>query len=359
MNKREFIPRELPPNFTPDSEVYSLLSIASRKLGELNGFAKIIPNQEILINSLILQEAKDSAAIENIITTHAELFLAQADEKHLTQNAKEVQDYALALRQGFEGIKREGLLLNRHILEIQRGLEKNNAGFRTQGGTLLKNPKTGEVKHIPPQNPEEIKRLMSNLEKYINEDQDSLDPLIRLAMIHYQFESIHPFYDGNGRSGRILNVLYLTHKKLLDLPILYLSAYIIKYKEDYYRLLAEVSKSGDFKDWVVYMLRGIEQTSVATIQRIGEIHKAMQEYTQTLQEKASRIYSRDLVELLFSYPYTKIESLESKLGIHRQTASNYLKECESLGLLEILKMGRNKYFVNTRLFDILRRELLQ
>lgn len=358
MDKQEFIPPELPPKLNISIENYELLSKASSKLGELNGFAKIIPNQDILINSLLLQEAKDSNAIENIITTHDELFLAQVDESRITQNAKEVQNYELALKKGFKLIKDEKLLLNKHILEIQKRLEKNNAGFRTQSGTMLKNPKTNEIKHIPPQHKDDIIRLMGNLEKYINEDLDSLNPLIKLAIIHYQFETIHPFYDGNGRTGRIINILYLTYKGLLDLPILYLSAYIIKYKEDYYRLLAQVSKNQLWNEWINYILKGVEQTSTATIQRIKEIDLAMQESTHILQSKAQKIYSKDLIELLFSYPYTKIDFLERKLKIHRQTASAYLKTCESIGVLQSIKIGRNKYFINTKLFDILRKELL-
>ena len=171
-----------------------------------------------MINSLVLQEAKDSSAIKNIITTHDELFLAKIDETKIAQSAKEVMNYEIALKKGYSLIKN----LTRHILEIQKRLQLSNAGFRTQSGAMLKNPTTGEMKHIPPQRIDDINRLMVNLEKYINDDLDDLDPLIRLAVIHYQFETIHPFYDGNGRTGRIINVLYLTHKKLLDLPILYI-----------------------------------------------------------------------------------------------------------------------------------------
>ena len=305
-----------------------------------------------------MQEAKDSSAIENIITTHDELFLAQIDESKITMNAKEVQNYERAMKLGFSLIKEENLLLNRHLLQIQKTLEQNNAGFRTQSGTILKNPLTGEVKHIPPQHQDDILRLMSNLEKYINDEMDDLDPLIRLAIIHYQFETIHPFYDGNGRTGRILNVLYLTHKKLLELPILYLSAYIIKHKEEYYNLLAQVSKNKEWNQWIIFLLKGVEQTSEATIQRIKEIDTAIKDTSELLQKEAYKTYSKDLVEILFSYPYTKIESVEKKLKCHRQTASNHLNVCEKLGILRNVRLGRNKYFVNLRLFDILQKELL-
>lgn len=358
MEKREFIPQELPPKLTLPIETYKYLSQASRMLGELNGFAKIIPNQDILINSLILQEAKDSNAIENIITTHDELYLAQVDESKITKNAKEVQNYEHALKLGFKLIKEENLLLNKHLLEIQKRLEKNNAGFRKQGGTMLTNPTTGEIKHIPPQHHDDILRLMGNLEQYINQDLDDFDPLIRLSIIHYQFETIHPFYDGNGRTGRILNILYLVYQKLLDLPILYLSAYIIKYKDDYYRLLADVSKNQEWNKWIVFILKGIEQTSVATIQRIKDIDLAMKEYAQILQERHEAIYTKDFIEQLFYYPYTKIESIAARQNITRQTASKYLNICQDLGMLECLSLGRNKYFINIKLFNILRKELI-
>ena len=223
---------------------------------------------------------------------------------------------------------------------------------------MLKNPATGEIKHIPPQHIDDINRLMANLEKYINEDLDELDPLIRLAVIHYQFETIHPFYDGNGRTGRIINVLYLTHKKLLDLPILYLSAYIIKNKSKYYELLENVSKNGEWNEWVEYMLNGIEHTAEASVTLIKEIDDAIREFGELLQEKEWIVYSKDFVELLFSYPYTKIESVEKKLNISRQTASKYLKICEKLDAFKCVKLGRINYFVNLRLFEILKRGLI-
>lgn len=354
---QDFIPSELPINIKLNDNTYKILSKASRKLGELNGFAKTIPNQDILINSLVLQEAKDSSAIENIITTHDELFLAQIDESAITKNTKEVQNYEQALKRGFFLIKRDRLLLNRHILEIQKTLERNNAGFRVQSGTMLKNHHTGEIKHIPPQHRDDIVRLMNNLEKYINEELDDLDPLIRLAIIHYQFETIHPFYDGNGRSGRILNVLYLVHKELLDLPILYLSAYIIKHKQDYYNLLSEVSKNKAWDKWINYILEGIEKTAEATIKRIEDIKEAMNNYSETLKDN-TKIYSKDLIDTLFAYPYTKIESLEKTLQITRQTSSKYLKICEELKLLECVNVQKKKYYINVKLFEILSKELL-
>ena len=355
---KEFIPAELPVKLELTPSIYKALNLASRKLGELNGFIKTIPNQNILINSLVLQEAKDSSEIENIITTHDELFSAQIDEEKITQNAKEVLRYEIALKKGYSLIKKDKLLLNRHILEIQKQLEQNNAGFRTQSGTMLKNPTTGEIKHIPPQNIENINRLMANLEKYINDDLDDFDPLIRLALIHYQFETIHPFYDGNGRTGRIINVLYLVYKEILDLPILYLSAYIIKNKTEYYKLLQSVSERSAWNDWIEYILKGIEQTAIASVDMIKSIDQAMREFGNLLQEKEPKIYSKDFLELLFSYPYTKIESLEKNLQISRQTASKYLKISQDLGLSKCVKLGRNSYFINISLYEILRKGLI-
>lgn len=357
LKMKEFIPKELPVKLELTPEIYKALNLASRRLGELNGFIGTIPNQDILINSLVLQEAKDSSEIENIITTHDELFSAQIDESKITQSAKEVLNYEVALKKGYSLIKKDKLLLNKHILEIQKRLERNCAGFRTQSGTMLKNPNTGEIKHIPPQNNADITRLMTNLEKYINDDLDDIDPLIKLAIIHYQFETIHPFYDGNGRTGRIINVLYLVYKELLDLPILYLSAYIIKNKAEYYRLLQSVSEKSTWNEWIEYILKGIEQTATASVDMIKSIDQAMQKFGNLLQEKEPKIYSKDFVELLFSYPYTKIGSVENRLKITRQTAAKYLKIAQDLGIFKCVKLGKYSYFVNLSLYEILKKGL--
>ncbi|OCR95418.1 addiction module protein [Campylobacter fetus subsp. testudinum] len=356
--KKEFIPAELPLNLNLDKHINKLLISASRSLSELNGLIKTIPNQDILINSLILQESKDSSAIENIITTNDELFLAMIDEKEITQNAKEVMNYEAALKKGYNLLKKDNLLLSKHIIQIQKRLEQNNAGFRTQSGTMLKNPATGEIKHIPPQHIDDINRLMINLQNYINEDLDDLDPLIRLAVIHYQFETIHPFYDGNGRTGRILNVLYLVYKGLLELPILYLSAYIIQNKVKYYELLENVSKNSMWNEWIEYILKGIEKTSIATIEIIKDINTSIDEISYILQVKQPKMYSKDFVELLFSYPYTKTEFVINKLNISRQTSSKYLKTCEKLNILKCIKLGNTNFYVNERLFQILNKGIV-
>ena len=323
---------------------------ANRALAKLNGTAKIIPNQNILINALVLQEAKDSSEIENIITTHDELFRAGLDIESVTHEAKEVQHYREALIRGYELVRDHGLLLKRDIVEIQGILEQNDAGVRRQSGTVLRNMATGEVVFEPPQNHEEIQALLSELERYINEPND-LDPLVNMAIIHYQFESIHPFYDGNGRTGRIINILYLILKGMLDVPILYLSSYIIRHKADYYRLLQEVRTQDNWEEWILYMLDGVEQTSLGTIDLVQDIHALMAKTQHQIQEQLPKIYSKDLVEVLFMHPYTKIDFLINKLQLHRHTASKYLNELEKLGIVQSVKIKNSKFFVNVELFE--------
>lgn len=327
---------------------------ANRALAKLNGVAKIIPNSVILINALLLQEAKDSSEIENIITTHDELYRANLDIETVTNEAKEVQRYKEALLFGYDLIRDEGLLLKRHIIQIQGTLEQNNAGIRRQSGTSLKNMHTGETIYTPPQEYETIEALLKNLETYMNEPNE-IDPLINMAIIHYQFESIHPFYDGNGRTGRIINILYLVLMELLDLPILYLSRYIITHKADYYRLLQEVRTDDKWEEWILYMLEGVEQTAIETITQVEKIDLLMQKVQKEVQDKLPKIYNKDLIELLFVHPYTKIEFLVERLGLHRHTASTHLKALEQIGILKSIKLGRSKYFINEELFDMLKK----
>jgi Fic family protein len=354
---KEYLPLKLPLKIDLETKaVLKKVISANKALATLNGVAKIIPNQAILINSLVLQEAKDSSEIENIITTHDEIFKSSVDETAMSQSAKEVQNYRQALLKGYELVKEHKLLIMRHIIDIQQELEQNNAGIRKQGGTVLKNPLTGEVKHIPPQNYSDIVNLLSNLENYINNDElEEYDPLIKMAIIHFQFESIHPFYDGNGRTGRIINILYLVLKELLNLPILYLSRYIIKHKNDYYRLLQEVQINNDWKSFVMYMLDCVEQTSLETIKLVEGIQSLMDKTKSKIETVLPKVYSKDLLEIIFSYPYTKIEFLVNKLGIHRDTASKHLKELEKIGILQSIKLGKTKFFVNVDLFDMLKK----
>jgi len=352
---KEFIPNKLP--LQQDVETKEILKksiLANSALAELKGVSNIIPNSNILINSLALQEAKDSSEIENIITTHDELYKADLDIKNISHSAKEVQNYKNALLKGFELVKENRLLLKRNIVEIQKELEQNDAGIRRQSGTNLKNAKTGEVIFTPPQNFEDIEELLINLEKYINEPND-IDPLVNMAILHFQFETIHPFYDGNGRTGRIINILYLILNDLLDIPILYLSNYIIKHKADYYRLLQEVRTKDNWNEWIMYILDGVEQTSKETVLLVNDISELLNKTKHEIQDKLPKIYSKDLIEILFSHPYTKIDFLVDELGLTRQTASKYLKELENIGILESIQIKNSKFYINLELFARLKK----
>ncbi|NPA44073.1 MAG: Fic family protein [Chlorobi bacterium] len=329
---------------------------AHRALAELKGFVLSIPNENILINTLGLQEAKDSSAIENIITTHDDIFKAELNLGGFKSlNAKEVQNYISALKKGFSLISKNKILTNNDIIQIQSELEKNNAGFRKVPGTALKNAMTGEIVYTPPQDYDTILELMANLEQFINDETMSdLDVLVKMGIIHYQFESIHPFYDGNGRTGRIINVLYLVMNDLLDLPILYLSRYIIENKGQYYKLLQEVRETDNWENWILYMLDAVEQISKETIVLIGKIKELIFEYKNLLRDNY-KFYSQDLLNNLFKHPYTKIEFLEIDLGVSRITASKYLNQLAKDGLLKKEKLGTGNYYINERLIEILKR----
>lgn len=334
--------------------VLKSLPSAHAALAELKGIASTIPNQTILINTLGLQEAKDSSAIENIITTHDDLYKSELNlDSFKSLNAKEVQNYVAATKRGFELISKSGLITNKIIIQIQEALEGNKAGFRKLPGTTLKNSSTGEVIYTPPQDPEEIKSLMGNLEKFINDKEIcTFDPLVKMAIIHYQFESIHPFYDGNGRTGRIINILYLILEKLQNLPILYLSNYIIKNKSDYYRLLQEVREKNKWEDWILFMIKGIEYTSRETIDLILQVRELMMRYKHTLREQY-KFYSQDLLNNLFKHPYTKIEFIQRDMNVSRITAANYLNQLADDKILTKKKLGTGNYYINEPLFELL------
>jgi Fic family protein len=324
-------------------------------LAELKGAASGIPNENILISTLSLQEAKDSSAIENIITTDDELYRGDALAKQFASAAsKEVHSYAEALRKGFELVTQFGVLTNNHIIQIQSIIEENSAGFRKLPGTALKNEKSGEVVYTPPQHQDEINELMNNLERFINDDTMSdLDPLVKMAVIHHQFESIHPFYDGNGRTGRIVNILYLVRKGLLHIPILYLSRYINQNKAEYYRLLQKARTDGAWEEWVLFMLECVEQTAVQTVGKIHGIKSLMLQHKHKLREELPKIYSQDLLNNIFRHPYTKIEFVMKELGVSRITATRYLDELTRVGILSKQKLGRDSYYINTDLFNLL------
>jgi Fic family protein len=329
------------------------LAISSRRLAELKGIAGSIPNQAILINTLGLQEAKDSSEIENIITTHDELFKDDVlPDAFANPAAKEVLRYRQALRVGFEQVRRSGLLTANHIIGIQAELERNNAGFRKLPGTDLKDS-GGQTVYTPPQEPAEIVALMSDLERFINDSElFAVDPLIKMALIHHQFESIHPFYDGNGRTGRILNVLYLVKEGLLDIPVLYLSSHIVRTKADYYRLLQTVRVEDRWEDWVLYMLEAVEQTAVQAIATIQAIKTALQDYKHRIRADY-KFYSQDLINNLFTHPYTKIEFVQRDLQVSRITATKYLEALTEGSFVQKQKMGRGNYYVNIALNAIL------
>lgn len=346
---------ELPLNIDFETKkVLKALPAAHAALAELKGVSATIPNQNILINTLGLQEAKDSSAIENIITTHDDLYKSGLElNTYRSQYAKEVQNYISALKKGYELVSGTGLLTNNNIIQIQAVLEENQAGFRKLPGTALKNASTGETIYTPPQNYDEIMRLMTNLEQYINDSSiQDCDPLIKMAVIHFQFESIHPFYDGNGRTGRIINILYLIMQKLQTLPVLYLSNYIIKNKQDYYRLLQEVREKDSWEEWLLFMIKGVEQTARETIELIIKIRELMLDYKHRLRDNY-KFYSQDLLNNLFKHPYTKIEFIVNDLGVSRLTAANYLNKLADDKMLRKEKLGTGNYYINTELFNLL------
>ena len=347
--------KELPLSVDVETKaVLKSLPSVHAALAELKGIASTIPNQIILVNTLGLQEAKDSSAIENIITTHDDLYKSELNlDSFKSPEAKEVQNYISALKKGFELIKTKGLITNNIIVEILKELEGNSAGFRKLPGTALKSSSTGETIYTPPQDINEINKLMTNLEKFINDpSMCDYDPIIKMAIIHYQFESIHPFYDGNGRTGRIINILYLIIKKLQNLPILYLSNYIIQNKSDYYRLLQELRDNENWEEWLLFMIHGIEKTSRETIELIIQIKDLMMEYKHKLRDNY-KFYSQDLLNNLFKHPYTKIEFIVNDLNVSRITAANYLNKLAEDKILKKERIGTGNYYINEKLFNLL------
>lgn len=346
----------LPLAFDLETKAIMKKTAAARSaLAEMKGAAASIPNDGILISTLSLQEAKDSSAIENIITTHDELYQSDFLSKSFKNLAsKEVHNYAQALQAGFQIIKKQGFISNNHILDIQATIEENEAGFRKVPGTALKNEQTGEVIYTPPQHPDEIQDLMNNLEKFMNENElCDWDPLVKMAIIHHQFESIHPFYDGNGRTGRIINILYLVKEGLLTLPILYLSRFINQNKAEYYKLLQKVRSENAWEEWVLFILEGIEQTSLQTIGIIQGIKELMLKHKRKIRNELPKIYSQDLLNNIFRHPYSKIEFIINDLGVSRPTATRYLDELTAIGILNKQKFGKDNYYINIDLFSLL------
>jgi Fic family protein len=331
------------------------VAAAGRALAELKGVVGTIPHQDILISTLTIQEAKDSSEIENIVTTHDQLYQREsADDQAMNAATKEVLRYREALWTGYQAVRNSGLLTNNQLLDIHAALEANRAGFRKVPGTTLKN-RAGEVVYTPPQSGPEVEAYMADLEKFIHmEPPFDADPLVRMALIHHQFESIHPFYDGNGRTGRILNVLYLVKEGLLDVPVLYLSRYIVRTKSDYYRLLQAVREDDAWGEWVLYMLTAVEDTARDATRTVGMIREAFLDAKHRIRSRF-RFYSQDLINNLFTHPYTKIAFVERDLNVTRLTATRYLDELAEEGFLEKRKIGRSNYYLNQPLIRILTR----
>lgn len=336
------------------------LNQANRRLAELKGVALTIPNENILVSTLTLQEAKDSSEVENIVTTQDDLYRAAATSlSNFAINAatKEVLNYREALEHGFYLVKKKGILTSSIIKEIQKILEHNSAGFRSVPGTSLKRA-DGIIVYTPPQDKQTILDLMDNLERFINDETLSdLDPLVKLAIIHHQFESIHPFYDGNGRTGRIICVLYLVLTGRLDLPILYLSRYITHNKGEYYRLIQAIrdKKDDNFNEWeawILFILKGIEETAIETTRLVKGISGLMAKFKSILRTKFGKQYRHELLNNMFFHPYTKVEFLEKELNVSRPTATRYLNGLVETGLVDKVKIGRTHYYMNLPLMEL-------
>jgi len=345
----------LPPDAVIETPAVLKMAIsANRVLGELKGKSESLPNPEILINSIVLQEARTSSEIENVITTNDRLYTAlTASDAETDPHTREVLRYREALKRGTSIIREKPLSTNIFI-GLMQIIKETDAGIRSQPGTVIANPKTRKIIYWPPEGEERIRQLLKNLEDYIHENVTGHDPLIKMAVSHYQFEAIHPFDDGNGRTGRILNILFLLEKGLLHQPVLYLSDHIIRNKSAYYRLLRDVTEKRQWEPWILFMLEGVEKTSRRTMKRIDQILSLLDETIQTARSKLpARVYSKELIELLFEQPYCKVKTLTDRGIAKRQTAAEYLRELESAGILKSKQVGRENLFINTTLYELL------
>jgi len=327
---------------------------ASRSLAELKGLGETIPNQALLIDSLILQEAKASSEIENITTTNDALYKAfTASTSRIDPATKEVLRYREALWEGYRQLKRQPVMSTNLFIKIVQIIRQNQASIRDIPGTAVVNDATGQVVYTPPEGENIIREKLKNLDEFIHA-KDDMDPLVKMAVIHYQFEAIHPFSDGNGRTGRIINILYLTFTGLLSLPVLYLSKAIIERKSEYYRLLREVTEKQKWEPWILFMLEAVEETAEFTRKRILAIRDLMEETMQKAREKLPRrVYSKELMEILFRQPYCKIAFLVEAGIAKRKTAAEYLKALEEIGILRSQKVGKENLFLNWRLYELL------
>ena len=345
----------LPPE--ADIETPAVLKAAigsNRALAELKGKSESLPNPEILVNSIILQEAKSSSEIENIVTTNDKLFTAlSAEDSNVDPQTKEVLRYRQALRKGAQKLADGNSLSTGIFLELMQTIKETGEGIRTGSGTVIANPKTRNIIYWPPEGEELIRNLLVNLEQYLLED-DGVDPLIKMAVAHYQFEAIHPFEDGNGRTGRLINILYLMDMGLLHQPVLYLSDAIIGQKQIYYKLLLGVTENAEWESWILFMLEAVESTSCNTMKRITQILTLLDETIERARKQLpDRVYSKELVELLFEQPYCKVKHLVDRGIAKRQTAADYLRELEKVGILKSKQVGRENLFLNVGLYELL------
>lgn len=341
-----------PPQELETREILKQTIKARAALAELKQAAELIPNQAMLINTLPIMEARASSEIENILTTVDKLFQSiQLDGEEQDPATKEALQYRSALFSGFKSLERLPLCTQTAILVCSE-IKGRQMDIRRVAGTALRNGGSGEVIYTPPEGEQLLRDKLANWEKFIHQS-DDLDPLIILAVSHYQFEAIHPFTDGNGRTGRVLNSLLLIEKGLLNLPILYLSRYIIAHKNDYYRLLLNVTSTQDWQEWVIYILKGIEETAKWTVEKIEAIKSLVEITKNYIQQTLPQIYSRELVDLLFEQPYTRIANLENAGIAKRQTASKYLQALCEIGVLEEVNIGRDKLFTHPKLMELL------
>lgn len=344
----------LPPKAQVETRAVLKKAIgAARALAELKGLGQTIPNQAMLVDSLVLQEAKDSSAIESIFTTNDVLFRSYAAKtSHTDPATKEVLRYREALWNGFESLKVRPVLSTNLLIKVVQTIKENDAGIRSVPGTAIVNGATGETIYTPPEGEGVLRDKLANLEQFMHAE-DGMETLVKLALIHYQFEAIHPFADGNGRTGRVLGILFLTYTSLLDLPVLYLSRYIIEHKHDYYILLRGVTEQGAWEPWILYVLDAVEQMSIVTRDRILAIRALMEQTMKRVNKELPKIYSKELVELLFRQPYAKGQFVVDAGIAKRQTAAEYLKELETLGILKAQRVNKETLYLNIGLYELL------
>ena len=346
----------LPPTVELETRAVLKRCIEARTaLAELKQAAELIPNQRMLINTLPLLEAKDSSEIESIVTTTDLLFQHAQDGEHQADPAtKEALRYRKALHNGYQSLADRPLCTGTAV-EICRTLKGVNMDIRRVPDTQLANDRTGEIIYTPPEGEDRLRDLLANWERFLHNETD-LDPLVRMAIGHYQFEAIHPFTDGNGRTGRVLNTLFLIQEGLLNLPILYLSRYIIAHRADYYRLLLDVTRDNAWEPWLLYMLSAVEETARWTCVKIAAIRRLAEHTTHFVRAQLPKTYSRELVDVIFEQPYCRISNVVDKQIAQRQAASRYLKELVSIGVLQEVQVGKEKLFIHPKLMQLLTRD---